>query len=176
MTRGAEGAEAKLQARTSSEPIEGRLGAATCPRTGKPMTSLRQERPVEVRAPGGDFGGPQRQCRRGDPAIPRRVPSSPHIRRRARYLGWPVVQVWPGRRIGGGRVGDAITHRERQTDALRGVRWLVGVQGGVMPADPSPPRGRAARMSERASGVRRRGRPRPSSKASPVTWEHRDQP
>jgi hypothetical protein len=42
-------------------------------------------------------------------------------------FGRPVVQVWPGRRIGEGRVGDAITHRERQTDALRGVRRLVVV-------------------------------------------------
>ena len=56
-----------------------------------------------------------------------------------------MVQVWPGRRIGGDRVGDAITLWERQTNALRGVRRLVLVQGGVMPADPLPARGRAAR-------------------------------
>src|ERR1039458_546555 len=55
--------------------------------------------------------------------------------------------MWPGRRIGGDRVGDAITARERQTDALRGVRRLVVVQGGVMPVDPLPACGRAARGS-----------------------------
>lgn len=43
--------------------------------------------------------------------------------------GHPVDHVWPGvRRIGGGRVGEAITlDGERQTDALRGVRRLVVV-------------------------------------------------
>lgn len=71
------------------------------------------------------------------------------MRRRARWLGWPVVQRWPGRRIGGGRVGDAIARRERQTDALRGVRRLVVVEGGVMPVDPPPACGWAAQMPER---------------------------
>ena len=96
-------------------------------------------------ASAGNAGEPWRKRRRGNPARPRRVPSSSHIRRRACDNRWPVVQVWPGRRIGGDRVGDAITLRERQTDALRGVRRLVVVQGGVMPADPLPARGRAAR-------------------------------
>jgi hypothetical protein len=44
VTRGPEGAKAKPQVRTCSEPMQGRWDVATCPRTGKPMTLRHPER------------------------------------------------------------------------------------------------------------------------------------
>lgn len=68
--------------------------------------------------------------------------------------GRPVVQVWPGRRIGAGRVGDAIT-RVGKADrcSSRSQTARSSAEGGVMPADPPPGCGRAARWFERTGGA-----------------------
>ena len=69
---------------------------------------------------------------------------------------------------GRSRIGGARTRWERQTGELRGVGRLVVVHGGVLPADPSPPCGRASGALERATGAANGSRHHsPSDRARP---------